>query len=498
MDMMRSGLAIKMLALGCAIGATFGATAAVAAPQQAAKRSTAGRLDQSFATHGRLVVTVGAKTGERAEPWPIGEPVPQVAMASRPGGGVLAANGRKLFAFGSNGRPDQSFGQNGRIAIPSNGEAAFRLGGVAVDSQGRILLAGTGISLTVSSTPPPPAPPGYGFQGANGPAPQWALVYRYLPDGRLDPSFGEGGVAKTLFNQKPPTGPGPFDIPYEVPAVRVTGLAMTADDGIVVAGISAQHEAIGCKAGVPFASSSRSFIGRLDSTGALDQSFGSGGAVTEEAIESSRGPALDAAGNVTFGGGPGGPCGVLGPEIAPKIDRLLANGGFDPSFGEGGGVGSSIAIEALDSDGQGRLVVLGYVQNTAGEKSQRVWRLLPNGSADPSFGRGGTTSPLLPMRASLAEVATDGRGRVVLGGTAPSKGGAGTSFLLTRLSAAGKAEPKFGQGRWTKTSLVSFGKARASALSIDRRGRILLGGTVEAGNLNSGYGLGFARYLGGD
>jgi hypothetical protein len=68
---------------------------------------------------------------------------------------------------------------------------SFRLAGVVVDSRGRVLVAGM--------TEPTGA--------TGGSLNARASVYRFMPNGKLDKSFGEGGLAGTSLGPLEATGP---------------------------------------------------------------------------------------------------------------------------------------------------------------------------------------------------------------------------------------------------------------------------------------------------
>ena len=50
---------------------------------------------------------------------------------------------RRVLRYRANGRPRRDFGGNGRAVIPTPAGMSFQLAGAAVDSRGRVLVAGT-------------------------------------------------------------------------------------------------------------------------------------------------------------------------------------------------------------------------------------------------------------------------------------------------------------------------------------------------------------------
>jgi uncharacterized delta-60 repeat protein len=103
-----------------------------------------------------------------------------VALSEPSGATILTRWGARLELRrrGPQGGKDGSFGQDGVEKLPQVGARGVSVGPVAVDSQGRILMAG---SIGVQNERG-------GKKGTSA-----LVVGRLLPDGRPDPSFGEGG-----------------------------------------------------------------------------------------------------------------------------------------------------------------------------------------------------------------------------------------------------------------------------------------------------------------
>jgi hypothetical protein len=70
-------------------------------------------------------------------------------------------------------------------------------------------------------------------------------------------------------------------------------------------------------------------------------------------------------------------------------------------------------------------------------------------------------------------------------------------FAVQRLNAAGKQQAWFGRKGIARAGFGRRAKATPTQVQIDSRGRIVVGGTVRAPWLSTGYGLAFARFLGG-
>lgn len=433
--------------------------------------AAAGSLDRSFSGNGRL--TVRTAPPQRSERFAITRLAP-IRMASAPGpkGDLYATNGLRLLRYRADGRARRSFGGNGRVAIPVAAGTGFRLAGLEVDSRGRALVAGS-----VSPTPAPEPPRSS------------LVVYRFLPDGRLDRGFGKGGVATIAHS---PLGDG---------ALEATGLAIDSKERPVLTGF-ASGEAAACPGGFPpdrIVYPNRTFVLRLTSAGATDPTFGSAGFYAEPALEDPHLPALFGSGRVVFANLTEPRCPGDDIGAAPVLTELSIGGGFQRRFpiAADGGFEYVEAL-SLDVDRRNRIVVLYRRALGEGGGPLRLFvrRLLPGGAADLSFGDGGEARPQLPPGGAPAALVTDGRNRVILAGSTP-RGQEARAFLALRLNAAGELQRWFGEDGWAITKFGRRAEVEAVAVHRDSSGRIVLSGLVAAPYLSTGHGLAFARYLSG-
>ncbi len=168
-----------------------------------------GRLDQGFGAEGRVSQDIdGDLEGARAVAL---QPDGKIVAA----GGALAPGGENAFAlarFDPTGQPDPRFGGDGDVlsVLPGGGGAA----GVAIQADGKIVVAGQANGDLIESTA------------------DFALG-RYLPDGRLDPGFGDGGIVITSLGSR-------IDVAFDV--------AIQPDGRIVAAG-RASGNASGTRSG---------------------------------------------------------------------------------------------------------------------------------------------------------------------------------------------------------------------------------------------------------
>ncbi|HVD39437.1 MAG TPA: hypothetical protein VNC16_00340 [Solirubrobacterales bacterium] len=439
-----------------------------------------GALDPSFGQRGRLALKLPVR---ELELFYTGKPrAARMTMDALPSGGLAAASGAFVIERTADGRPLKRFGGDGKVRIQIPSGSTFELGDLAVDPQGRVLVAGT--QYTRSQTPL-----------------RRAVIFRYLANGDPDPSFGADGVVNETFDQQPaldPTGapsPGGFN-------VGLTGLALAPDGGIVVGGYSAA-QVIMCSAGAPVGATSRAFLARLTVDGSRESSFGEDGVLTDEGTERISPPVLDPSGRIGFEAASGGYCGFRGPAESGKFVSLLADGQPDAGFGSNGGRPHPNLTPVTDVafDSRGRLLALGQRPETAeleggiGDPEWRVRRLLSDGRPDPSFGRDGSASPKLPPQAHLEDLTIDHRGRIALAGYRTDKWNMNARFLLTRLSRDGRREPGFGRGGWAVTRFLA-GEAAAIEVTADGRDRLLVGGILGDPRYSESNGLAFARFSG--
>jgi uncharacterized delta-60 repeat protein len=137
-----------------------------------------GRVDRSFGNKGRRLVSFGR--GVFAHPH---------AVATTPSGGLLVAGsvGKNAYhpdmaavRLTPDGALDRGFGKGGRVRTAPGpfGGAAFAVGRAG---RGGMLVAGYALN-----------------DGTRNSTSTWALV-RYSDNGRLDRSFGDGGIVRTRF-----------------------------------------------------------------------------------------------------------------------------------------------------------------------------------------------------------------------------------------------------------------------------------------------------------
>ncbi len=494
MELRRGGNRL-VLALLLASSALVAAAMGFASVATAAKGGSGpGALDRSFSGNGKLVIDFPRDEAPRVAPHyalPYEFAPGRIATASAGGGKLVVASSKAVVSYLRNGRPNPRFGGNGAVAIGPVAGSRFQLADIAVDSQGRVLVAGT--------TQPTS---GQGMTGLSlaGPIPSVATIRRYLPDGRLDPGFGSEGVLNTTLGAQPPTFEGQQ---FKEPAVAVVGLAVDGQDRPVLTG-SAVFEVGLCAPSQNRFERSQAIVARLSSNGAPDPTFAGTGLRSIGGLSWLGWPVPTATGLLSFGASVD-PCPQGGPDDPSVIASIGADGNPNPGLsGTGFWSRPFVRIADIAVAPSGKIVLLvrtiELVRGQWVESKGRAMRLRPNGSVDTGFGRGGSTD--LPLkRGSVSAIAVDAKGRVLLVGQVAAKPqrkkGPRSQLLLMRTTTAGKADLGFGRKGRTTTAFGSQTMVLATDVLVVPGGRIVAGGKVSGPRTSTGNAFGLARFRGG-
>jgi uncharacterized delta-60 repeat protein len=213
----------------------------------------AGALDPGFASGGVLTASFGTTAG----------PQEGRDAAIQPDGKIIvlttSASGDYLSRYLPNGEPDTTFGNSGTVAHPI-GQSSFSA--LTLDAQGRIVVIG-------GESAPPWQAPDKSLELNRG----HGVVYRFLPDGSPDSSFGTNG--KTVIAIPPPKDLTPGS------AVTYPSAALaTSDGGITVGGAVSSICAWEVGEIRRWWEESGTFVARLSPDGSLESQFGSSGLVS--------------------------------------------------------------------------------------------------------------------------------------------------------------------------------------------------------------------------
>jgi uncharacterized delta-60 repeat protein len=358
--------------------------------------------------------------------------------------GILAS---LTMAAGGAGGPspgdlDPSFGVGGKAFI---GDAYFVIGGASVvQPDGKIVVTGGTTPVVFSAN-------------------RDIVVARLNPDGSPDLMFGTEGVVRT-----------PIDLVPD--GVDEGAVAQVASDGKIIVGGWAEGETDRFQ---------WTFV-RYTPAGALDASFGNGGVVVLNlgGTDTWRNGAHDLAIQ------PDGRIVAVG-ETAPYWTalRLLPSGALDNSFGTGGVVqtlpgeyGNIAKGVALLPDG--RIIATGIAEYFAEPTSRSTLiQYLPDGTLDPGFGNGGIVITSGGADKDSFDVVRLPDGRLLVAGTQYSLDVAASAFRLSRHIPNGDLDPSFGNGG-VVVNYFQPGPAWAEPRSIvfQSDGRFVVGGYIDPEN----------------
>jgi uncharacterized delta-60 repeat protein len=285
-------------------------------------------------------------------------------------------------------------------------------------------------------------------------------VARYHPDGSLDTSFGQGGIATTVF-------PGQGSYAFAV--------ALQPDGKIVAAGTDYVAFSSEISSNTDFA------IARYHPDGSPDASFGNNGRM----VTDFEGFNDDAFAILIQ---PDGKLVAVGSALDQTeyydfaAARYHPNGALDASFGTGGKVRTDFGNADFDRahaavlQPDGRIVAAGFTIFDGGlSQPFALVRYLANGQLDTSFSGDGFQQIDFGSCCQAAhELLLQGDGKLVAVGFADTES-SDSDFLLARLGPAGAPDPTFGTGGKVRTSFGDLnGGAYGAALQPD--GKIVAAG----------------------
>jgi uncharacterized delta-60 repeat protein len=385
-----------------------------------------------------------------------------------PQAAVLQADGKLVIAgsaggadFGivrltTSGNLDPTFDADGKATVDF-GSATESANDVAIDANGRIVLAGTAA---------------VGVGGTN----DFALA-RLDASGVLDATFSSDGKVTTDFNQNRDDD--------------ARSLVLQAGGFIVVGGTAIQQK-LPANIDADFA------LARYNNSGDLQLGFGVGGKKTIDFTRDTLAPsedtlgeiALDANGQIVVAGtsaepGPTGRVDVAavrlnGVTAAVDTSTDLNTGGklYPAFFGIGPDNGLALALQA-----DGKWVIAGSTLTNA---SYGVLRLTTTGQADATFGSAGRVvtdfTEFVGSEDSAEAVVVQPDGKLIVGGLASFGGVDHAAFA--RYNADGTLDTSFGIGGRITTTLING----AFDLALLASGKVLAVGPTSMfpGGVNFG------------
>ena len=392
-----------------------------------------GSLDPTFGDGGIVTSTLEIRSNV---PPPVAiQPDGKIIVAGTPGATARPSDW-VVLRYNSDGSPDMSFGEAGRVTTRFLYFDA-RPVAILIQPDGRILVGGAGYVPSAEKT-------------------LQFLLSRYNVDGGLDTDFGDSGISVS------PTFPITDGL---------TGMALQPDGKIVATGST-----------ISFPFKYDWLVARYNGDGSVDTNFGSKGYVITDLgrVDTARGIAVQPDGRIVVAGTTQD--GVLeGSLIDIAVGRYNSDGSLDTSFGESGKVitdlgrledASSLALRT-----DGKIVVAGSISDgpsrTPTFSDFLLVRYNSDGSRDTRFGSDGilTTDFGRQDRATAIALQPDGKivvagfsGEIVFGGLD------GGDFALARY--IGGPDP----------AAQDFGLSFNGTVSASRASKLRLTINVDRGN----------------
>jgi uncharacterized delta-60 repeat protein len=347
------------------------------------------------------------------------------------------------LALGQAGHLDSTFGTGGIFTTNFSQSDSTMATAVAIQSDGKIVVGGS--------------------------TPGGAALARLNTNGTLDSSFGTGGILNSKFAN----------------VLGVVFGVVIQPDGKIVAAVGG------------FVGGS---VGRFNSDGSVDTTFGNAGFAVSKSLDSGPGIlsalALQADGKILVTG-------------AGLIGRYTTAGQLDGTFGTGGiaplnnVIATAIALQAdgkiLVTTGSGAPSELFSSPNLPSPQAGAIARYNTNGSLDQTFGISGQAACV----ASAAAIAIQSNGKIVVAGAIPSvlmtelmsdgitAVNNQTGFGLVRYNTNGTIDTTFNPGGGATGTggggvITGFGNSfpagSAFALAIQSNGDIVVAGQAGNGN----------------
>ena len=251
-----------------------------------------------------------------------------------------------------------------------------------------------------------------------------ARVTRLLEDGSSDPTFNPSGLGASG---------------------TVRAAVLQVDGKIIIAGSFTIYNGVTINR-----------ICRIMPDGAVDSSFfiGSGFNSTVNTL------AIQNDGSIVIGGS----FASINGNMVTRIVRLLSNGAIDSSFNAG--TGADGTVEAIEIQNDGKILIGGRFSNFNGASHNKLIRLNPDGSLDPTFTIG------VGFDRNVLAIAIQADGRIIVGGSFTAFNGIPARRRIIRLSSLGAHDTSFNIG-------AGFSNGEIRSILVQPDQRLLIGGTFS-------------------
>jgi uncharacterized delta-60 repeat protein len=236
-------------------------------------------------------------------------------------------------------------------------------------------------------------------------------------------------------------------------------MAIQPDDRIVVVGMSEIGSAQG-------------LILRYEPNGPLDQNFGTGGYVALEEM-TAEDVALESGGNILV-------CGAGSPP-GFRVMRFLPNGTVDEAFGDQGITlmpfpsGNSVAV-CITVHPDGRIITGGWATTSNGA-DLALFRCMPDGLPDPSFGDNGRVTATIDDYTFVHDVLVQPDGRIVACGYTSASNNV-TDIVLARFLENGDPDASFGINGVARFNATNANE-EAYTMALQTDGRLVVVGVTD-------------------
>jgi uncharacterized delta-60 repeat protein len=420
--------------------------------------AAAGALDNTFSSDGRKTFGFGNGSGDDRDNGVAIQRDGKIVLAGTSGQSATGPD-FALARVNANGGVDHTFSGDGRKTIGfANGVRPDSAEAVAIQSDGRIVVTGG---------------------SAQGTDPSDMAVARFKPDGSVDHTFSGDGRKTITFGTDEDSG---------------SAVALQRDGKIVVAGYTIQST-----------TSYDCVVARFDPNGSPDHTFSGDGRrvlrfVAGDKDDFCEGVAIQGDGRIVVAGNSQQPATFDDFAVA----RFRPNGKLDPTFSGDGR--KTIAVPGGENDSgyaveiqrDGKIVVAGESSVTPTSWELAVARLKAGGAPDQTFSGDGRKTIGFGNPGGVAggrSLALQRDGKIVVAGYS-GEGDASRDFAVARFKPNGNLDPTFsGDGRRT----IGFGNPGgddvADALALQRDGKAVVGGFSDQGATGNDFAV--ARFLAG-
>lgn len=394
--------------------------------------------DSSFNTNGQAIFTfynnIDRGFGSTIQP---DQKLVMVGLSKNPGTGSFELCVARMYLDYTF---DSTFSGDGKAYVSMGNQAS--IGGqaprVKVDSNGRIVIVNTGRSSTGTS--------------------QDMMICRLDSNGVLDNSFNGNGV---LFVDLTGGGTQPD---------MASDFDFDANGNIYLAGVTRTG-------GTPL--DNDFFVVKVKDNGQLDTSFDTDGKKLYNPTgfaEFGTGIRVLSDGHIVFGG-------VAGANM--MIGKIDSTGMLDNTFNGNGYVtaifGSSSYMYGMELDSLERIVIAGTVQTA--NTSIGVARYFQNGTPDAGFGTNGKATIVFGNGSNeVTDLEITEGNKILISGM--SFGGlTGMDFMVCRIDSSGTLDQSFnGNGYYSKNLVSGNTEEVANSLCVSDAGQIVLTGTIIYGS----------------